>query len=98
MVVNLMTCEGFTGNFLACGMAWLQIAIVFFVVMILRRQCDDGVLSGTGFNWIAAMVAGIGIDLLLVTIFGNAAIGLIAGLIGVAVGGFGLGFFGGGSE
>lgn len=94
MVYNMMTCEGFAPGFLGgCSMAWFGLAIMVFVVLILRRQCDDGIFAGLGYNFFGAMVGG-GVGYLLLTVLtGEARWALLAGVGGVAVGGFLLGQF-----
>jgi hypothetical protein len=88
---NIMTCEGWEGgmSFLgACSMAWIVLVIILGAAAILRRQCDDGFLTGTGYNFIGALVGGLGGAIIIITIFGSVKIALVVGLIGLAVGGF----------
>lgn len=90
-----MTCEGtnwVAGAFLGdCSMSWLTLVIVVFIALILRRQAEDGFLSGMGFNVVGALGVGLGLDILLVTLFGSPRWALLAGIAGVAIGGFLLG-------
>lgn len=98
----MMSCsgQGWSMSILGdCSMAWISFAIVLFLVMIARRQCTDGILAGTGFNTIGAFVLGLGLNILTISIFGSARWGLLAGVLGVAIGGYVLGmFFGGENE
>ena len=64
------------------------------ILLILRRQTSDGVLSGTSFNFIGSAVAGVIATITLITIFGAAKWGFLGGLAGIALGGFGLGLLG----
>jgi hypothetical protein len=89
---NMMTCEGLGTSILGgCSMAWFGLALVLFLALILRRQCDDGFLAGTGYNAIAAFIIGLGAYIVLTSMFGSPRWALLGGIIGVAVGGFGLG-------
>ena len=74
-------------------MAWISFVFVVFLTLILRRQTDDGFLSGTGFNVIGAFAFGIGANVLVTALLGDARWSLLAGIIGVAVGGFVVGMF-----
>ena len=96
MVYNMMTCEGgdWTFNVLGqCSFAWISLAFIVFAILILRRQCDDGFLAGTGFSFIGAIVGGIGANVVMTTLLGSARWSLIGGIIGLAVGGFLVGYF-----
>ena len=98
-IFNLMTCENLGTSILGgCAMGWLSIAIVFFLALVLRRQTDDGILAGTGFNFIAALVVGLGATIVMITLTGSARWALVLGVAGLAVGGFGIGLLTGGSE
>ena len=58
---------------------------------MLRRQCIDGILTGTSYNSIGGFAGGaIGV-LLLTTLFGDPRWSLLAGIIGIGLGGFALG-------
>ena len=93
---NLMTCQGWPGgmSFLGdCTMAWLSFVIIVFLAMILRRQCTDGILAGTGFNIFGALGFGLGANILLTAITGSARWSLLAGILGIIVGGYVLGLW-----
>jgi hypothetical protein len=94
-VVNIMSCEGFTdtGILGGCSQAWFALLIVFFLILVLRRQTEDGAFQGSGFSFIGALIAGMGLAALIITLFGDAVYGIIAGLIGIGLGGFLLGKF-----
>ena len=96
MVFNVMTCSGWAnpGILGGCSQAWLALALMFFIVAIIRRQTDDGVLAGTPFFFPGALVGGIVIPLIILTLFGEARWGILAGVLGTIVGGFGSGFLG----
>jgi len=95
MVYNIMSCQGWTGaSFLGgCSMAWMGFAIMVFIVLILRRQCEDGILAGIGYNFIGSAVGGAVGYFILVTLTGEARWALLAGVAGVAIGGFLIGLF-----
>lgn len=98
---NMMTCEGsdWTLSVLGgCSQAWLILVIIFMLILVLRRQCADGVFAGMAFNFWGAIVLGLGASILLTTLFGEAKWSLLAGLVGTGIGGFGLGLVFGGSE
>ena len=90
-----MTCNGwgesgtsFLGD---CAMSWLALVVVVFLGLVLRRQCDDGIFAGMGYNFIGSMVGGVGTSLVVITFFGSTKWALMLGLLGLAVGGFGIG-------
>ena len=92
----MMTCGGWAGgmSFMGdCTMAWLSFVIIVFIAMILRRQCSDGFLAGTGFNVYGAFGLGIGANVILTAITGSARWSLLAGLLGVIVGGYVIGLW-----
>jgi hypothetical protein len=72
-------------------MAWFSFIIIVFLAMILRRQCNDGFLSGTGFNVWGAFGLGVGLNVLLTALTGSPRWSLLAGLLGVVIGGYVLG-------
>ena len=82
-----MTCEGMKG--LSCSLVWFAFAITVFLAMILRRQCSDGILSGVSYNIYGAMGLGVLGVVVASAITASPQISLIAGLVGIAVGGFG---------
>jgi hypothetical protein len=91
---NLMTCSGWPGGmsfFGDCTMAWFSFVIIVFLAMIARRQCVDGVLAGTGFNIWGAFGLGIGANVLITALTGSARWSMLAGVLGVIVGGYVLG-------
>ena len=101
MVWNLMTCSGpgWTMSVLGdCSLAWISFAIVLFLALIVRRQCLDGFLTGTGFNLIGAFVGGLGLNILLITLTGSARWSLLGGIAGMVIGGYVIGLFEGGGE
>jgi len=102
ILYNPMTCSNLSISLLGdCSLAWFSFAIVLFLALILRRQCDDGLLSGTGFNIYGAFALGLGANLVATFLTGSARWSLIAGVIGIGVGGYVLGLFmdtGGGGE
>ena len=91
---SLMTCQG--GNWTmsvlgGCSMAWFSFAIVLMLALISKRQCADGILAGTNFNFPFALIIGLSANVILTTITGDPMWSLLAGLGGLAVGGFGVG-------
>lgn len=104
MTYNMMTCTGGDWTFSvlgACSMAWMSFALLVFLILIIRRQTDDGFLAGVGFNFIGALVGGLGGHIVLTTLFGSARWAMLGGFAGLIVGGFVIGMFldsGGGYE
>jgi hypothetical protein len=92
---NLMSGQG-CGGFGPWAMVWLALGIVIMLSLILRRQCDDGVFAGTNFNFVGSLVVGCLPALLLGVLFASPLWTLLGGLIGIGIGGFALGFLGGG--
>jgi hypothetical protein len=80
---NIMTCDG--------NMCWLTFIITLALAAVLRRQCQDGVLAGTPFNTIGGFGVGLGLNIIMTTLFGDPRWSLLAGIAGVAIGGFLLG-------
>jgi len=93
---NLMTCAGWKNAaiFGGCSQAWLIVGAIFILGMIMKRQTDDGILAGTSYNWLAGMALGIIACILLITFFGEARWGMLGGIVGLALGGFGAAFIG----
>ena len=99
---NMMTCENFDSGLMGgCSMAWVGFTLILFLALILRRQTDDGFLSGTGYNVIGAFVGGLATFVIVTTLTGSARWALVAGVVGLAAGGFGIGLIadsGGGGD
>jgi hypothetical protein len=89
---NMMSCSGWGSSGFSilgdCSMAWISFVLILFLALVARRQCEDGFLSGTGFNLIGAFVLGLGGNFLITALTGSARWSLVAGVIGVAVGGY----------
>ena len=99
VIYNMMTCENLGASILGdCSIAWIAFAIVLFLGLILKRQCEDGLLSGTNFNIFGALGFGLGAVVLIVTLFGSARWGLLIGLAAMGAGGYLGGLFLGGDE
>jgi len=96
MVYNMMTCQGgdWTMSVMGgCSMAWISFAVIVFLILISRRQAEDGFLAGTGYSFIGALVGGLGASIVLTTLLGSARWSLLGGLVGIIVGGFVIGMF-----
>jgi len=93
----MMTCQGWgTSGFTIlgeCSLAWIGFVIIFFLCMVLKRQTNDGILSGTNFNVPGAFILGLGANVIITAITGSVRWSFLAGLAGVAVGGFIIGIF-----
>ena len=105
MLYNMMTCIGGpawrTGLMGGCSISWLILGFIFILGMVIRRQTDDGIMSGVNYSVIGALVLGLGAAITLITIFGAPKWGFLGGIVGLALGGFVAPFFGlggGGSE
>ena len=91
---NMMECSGpgWSNAILGdCSMSWVGFTILVFLALIIRRQCDDGFLSGTGFNVIGTFVGSLVTYIVVVALTGSARWALVAGVVGLAAGGFGIG-------
>jgi len=99
---NMMSCTGWGKSGISflgpCSQAWIGLVIIAFLIMVARRQSEDGFLSGTGFNIFGAIGFGVGANLLVTAFIGAARWSMLAGVLGVVAGGFGVGFFLGGSD
>ena len=91
---NIMTCGGWVDGikFLGpCSQAWFGLVVVIFICFILRKQCEDGILAGTGFNSLGAFGLGIGANLVVTSVIGSARWSLLAGVLGIIIGGYVIG-------
>lgn len=91
VLYNIFTCGGFVNKGImgGCSQAWLVMAALFFLALVLRRQTDDGILAGTPFNFPGALIGAIAVPFVLILFFQDPRIALFAGLIALAAGGFG---------
>ena len=100
-IYNIMTCKGpdwSTAIMGGCSQAWLVLGLIFLLVMVMRRQTDDGILAGTNYSAIGAGVIGLGTAIALITFFGAPKWEFVGGIVGILIGGFGLGFLGIGTD
>lgn len=89
---NMMSCDGFTTDIGGgCTMAWVGMVILFFIIALVRKWIGEEM--GIGFNFWAGIVGGYGAYIIIISIFGSMTWALIAGVIGMAIGGFLLGIF-----
>ena len=96
---NLFTCGGFdTGVMGGCSIAWLTMCLIFFINAFIRKW--GGEEAGLDYNFWAGLGAGCLAYAVVISIFGSIFWSLLAGIAGVLVGGYGLGFLdsGDGSE
>jgi hypothetical protein len=97
MAYNMFSCTGWgeegTAVLGACSLAWFSFAIILLLILILRRQCEDGLFAGTGFSLVGSLVGGLGANFVLTTLFGSVRWSLIGGVAGLVVGGFLIGKF-----
>lgn len=92
-----MTCENFdTGLMGGCGMAWLGFCIIFLANALLRKW--GGEEMGISYNFLFGIVGGFIPYLIIVSITASYKWALLAGLAGMALGGYLLGQFIGGDE
>lgn len=97
MVYNMMTCGGFdTAIMGGCSLAWLGLGALFFVAAFLRKWGGED--FGIDFSFLWALIIGFTADILVVTIFGSSKFAFLAGVIGIAAGGYGFGYFGFGGD
>jgi hypothetical protein len=91
-IYNLMTMEGFgTGFQISWIASWIGLLVIVYLPFVLRKQCSDGILAGTNYNHIAALILGIIANVLIATFTGQPAWSLLGGIAGIALGGFGIG-------
>ena len=95
---NLMTGTGFDlGLFGGFGMAWFGIVILFFLIALIRRWVGEGM--DVPFNMLWSVVIGVLAYIIVVSLSCSTKWSLLAGIIGMLIGGFGLPAFGiGGGE
>lgn len=88
---NIMTCGGWeeTGFMGPCSMSWMAICFLVFVVLISRKQIGENL--GVGYNIFAGFGGAIFPILIIVSIWGTAKWGLLAGIIGSLLAGIGVG-------
>ena len=98
---NIMTCEGWLGDVglvTGCSMAWLGTAVLFFIIVFVRKGLET---FDVEFNSLYAFVIGFVAYVVAITIGGAAKWGILAGILGMLIGGVGIGYFmpdsGGGS-
>ena len=70
--------------------ARLGIVGLFFLIAIIRKWGGEEIDVEFSFLW--SLVLGLGIYLLLITLFGSTKIAFIGGLVGSLIGGYGTGF------
>lgn len=94
MTCSIMTGAGFANvGFMGdLSMAWIGIAIIFFLNAFARKWIGEEI--GYSFSFILGIVVGLIAYVILVTLTCEPKWGLLAGIIGSAVGGFGGGMFG----
>lgn len=104
MAYNLLTCSGFEGVQKAgvlspvaggCMKARLMLVVLFFLIAIIRKWGAEE--WGIEFNFWIALALGLGLYLLLTTITGNLGISLVVGIGSSLIGGYGAGYFLGGT-
>lgn len=89
---NLMTGAGFDTRFLGeYGMAWLVVAILFFIIIFSRRWLGEE--FGMPFSIVGAFVGAYVPYLIVITITCSVKFSLAAGMIGFVIGAFLAGMF-----
>jgi amino acid transporter len=88
---NLMSGDGFVGGAYSHDwiMAWASIAILALIVYVVHIMSKNGYIP-SGFNWQAGLM-GIVAALVIISFLGWAKIGLLVGVIVLAVIGFWVG-------
>jgi len=90
---NLMTCENLGTSILGgCTFAWLSLLLIFLLALVFRRQSEDGIFTGISYNFIAALILGLGSVIILLTLLGEPRWALLGGIVGIIIGGFGIGY------
>jgi len=95
---NIMSCSGWEENsFLGpCSLSWLIAVLLFFIVVFSKRWIGEE--AGWNFNTTGAFIGAYLPWFLVITFFGSYKFGLLAGILGVLVGGLLIGQFFGGSD
>lgn len=88
--------DGKCGLSSAFWMAWIGIGILVILLVLSKKWLGEEEIIGYPFNWLGSFI-GILIYIIVVSITGSAKWSLLAGLIGLFGGGFGLGSVLGGS-
>ncbi len=89
---NALSCQGFETSegvglsFGPCALAKLGFVLLFFINALIRRWIGEEM--GIEYSFWGGMIGSFLFYLILTTIFGNFAISFVAGLIGMALGGF----------
>lgn len=79
---NPMTCGGLGTNiFGGCSMVWISFVILFFIAAFARRYLGEE--AGVPFNFIGALVGGIGANVIVVVFTCSYKFGLAAGIGGM---------------
>ena len=76
--------------------ARLGIVGLFFLIAIIRKWGGEAIDVEFSFVW--SLILGLGLYLVLITIFGSMKIAFVGGLIAGVLAGYGAGFFGGGDD
>ena len=103
-IYNLATGSGFgsgtaMGDTVAIGSSSLigaRLALVglFFLLAIIRKWLGEEINVDFDFMW--SLILGLGIYVILITIFGSMKVAFIGGLVAGLAAGYGFPFFGGG--
>ena len=91
-VANLMTCQGFpnaTDILGGCSMAWIGFAIILFLNLIARKWLGEE--AGMEYNLWIGYVGGFLVYVALISILVPFKWSLVAGLIGMLIGGYAMG-------
>jgi len=99
---NLATCSGWATDSMGyiaaggCMKSRLGLVLLFFIIALIRKWGSEEV--GLDFNFLLALVGGLGSYFMIVTILGSFKIAMVVGLICALVLGYGGGLLFGGSE
>jgi len=79
---NPMTCGNLSTNIMSdCSMVWISFVILFFIAAFARKYLGEE--AGVPFNFIGALVGGIGADVIVVVFTCSYKFGLAAGVGGM---------------
>jgi hypothetical protein len=104
---NIMTCGGWATKATAmgpvgldiggpCSMAKLGLVLLFFIVALTRKWGGEEV--GLDFNFWWSLGLSFLAYFLVVTFTGSTQVAMFAGIVGMLIGGYAIGFLLGGSE
>lgn len=88
-IYSMMSTAGFGGMSKAWIMSWIGMLFIVVLIMLGKKWLGEEEAAGYPFNWLGSCF-GVVTYFFAVSFTGSPKIALIVGLVGYAVGGFGL--------